>query len=135
MDKPRRRWGQFSLRTLLLLTIAVAGWLGWNLHQVRTRRETLRALHSEGVLVDYFELSMPSTAPQWYWDQRALWPSKVRMLMGDRPVYYICLGDVHCSWERREWIAKLFPEASVVPYEREAFEEIQRHLASRMSAK
>ena len=36
--KPRRRWFQFSLTSLFLLTTLVALWLAWELSYVRERR-------------------------------------------------------------------------------------------------
>ncbi len=52
MAKPRgiRRYLRFSLRSLLLLTLAVAAWLGYEVHQARTverQTEAIRALGGE----------------------------------------------------------------------------------------
>ena len=35
----QRRWFQFNLRTLFLLTTLFGMWLGWELHVVRERAE------------------------------------------------------------------------------------------------
>ena len=52
MGKPKgiRRFLRFSLRSLMLVTLAVAGWLGYEVHQARTvqrQAEAIRALGGE----------------------------------------------------------------------------------------
>ncbi len=46
--KPNRRWLQFSLRTVLLLTLAVALWLGYEVRQARQVERTIAALRALG---------------------------------------------------------------------------------------
>ncbi len=46
--KPARRWLQFSLRSLLLLTLAVALWLGYEVRQARKVERTIEAIRALG---------------------------------------------------------------------------------------
>jgi hypothetical protein len=43
-NTPKRRWLQFSLRGVLVLTLAVALWLGYEVHQARRVEQTVAAL-------------------------------------------------------------------------------------------
>ena len=56
----RRRWLQFSLRTLLALTTVVAvflGWLGWRLKIARDQAEAVAAIQDTGAYASYdFEM-------------------------------------------------------------------------------
>src|SRR5439155_26286732 len=52
MGKPKgiRRFLRFSLRSLMLVTLAVAAWIGYEVHQARTverQAEAIRALGGE----------------------------------------------------------------------------------------
>jgi hypothetical protein len=47
-SKPKRRWLQFSLRSILLLTLAVALWLGYEVHQARQVERTIAGLAALG---------------------------------------------------------------------------------------
>ena len=55
--KPKRRWYQFRLRTLLILVVLVLGlplsWLGRKLHEARKHRETVNAILEVGGHVGY----------------------------------------------------------------------------------
>ena len=49
--KPRRRWFQYSLRTLLVLTLVVCigmGWIGVKMQQARKEREAVAAIEQLG---------------------------------------------------------------------------------------
>ena len=43
-SKSKRRWLQFSLRSVLLLTLAVALWLGYEVHQARQVEQTIAGI-------------------------------------------------------------------------------------------
>src|SRR5437667_2392720 len=43
-----RRFLRFSLRSLLLLTLAVASWLGYEVHEARTVRQQAEAIRALG---------------------------------------------------------------------------------------
>ena len=45
--KPSRRWLQFSLRTMLLLTLGVAVWLGWFVDRARRQKRAAEAIEAE----------------------------------------------------------------------------------------
>ncbi len=45
--RPKRRWLQYSLRTLLLLMTAVAVWMGWYVHRARVQK--LQRLKNLGI--------------------------------------------------------------------------------------
>ena len=54
--KAIRRWFQYSLRTLLILTTVCAiafAWLGWWSHQVRQQREAVKMVRTAGGNVEY----------------------------------------------------------------------------------
>jgi internalin A len=50
---PKRRWFQFSLRTLLLLVAVLAVWLGWHTYRVKQQREAVLTVEEVGGLVRY----------------------------------------------------------------------------------
>src|SRR5436309_1863897 len=58
MAKPKRirRFLRFSLRSLMLLTLAVGAWLGYEVHQARTARRQAEAIRALGGEVE-FEVS------------------------------------------------------------------------------
>ena len=49
----RRRWFQFSLRTLFVFVALLACWLSWELAEVRRRGTTLTQLREMGVVPVY----------------------------------------------------------------------------------
>jgi hypothetical protein len=51
---PKRRWFQFSLRTLFVVVTVVAlfsGWIGWRLNQARQRENLLQSLRVDGARI------------------------------------------------------------------------------------
>jgi hypothetical protein len=69
-QNPKRRWLQFSLRGLLVLTVLIALTLGWMMHKVQQQRDAVAALEKMGCFVRY-EFS----GPEW-----------LRKLLGDRGI-------------------------------------------------
>ena len=65
--KPRRRWFQYSLRTLLILTTIIAVWLAWWSHKTRQQREVVEALKDIGgdVIYDFQLPNGPAYWPKW----------------------------------------------------------------------
>src|SRR5438876_3650249 len=55
MAKPKgiRRFLQFSLRSLMLVTLAVAAWLGYEVHQARTVQRQAAAIRALGGEVEF----------------------------------------------------------------------------------
>jgi hypothetical protein len=49
----KRQWFQFSLRTMLFVTLLLALWLGFHCERVRKQREAVRALEETECSVDY----------------------------------------------------------------------------------
>lgn len=86
--KPRRRWVQFGLRTLLLIITAFAIWLGWQAHRARIQRDAVAAILKIGgiVLYDYEAFEDPSgTSAQLVYDQSRgpTAPPWLRTLIGE----------------------------------------------------
>ena len=56
--KPKRRWLQFSLRTLMVVMVVFGTGLGWfahEVHQARQQREALKAIALRHPWVSYAE--------------------------------------------------------------------------------
>ncbi len=72
--KPKRRWLQFSLRTLLVLMLAFGcgfGWLAMKVKQAREQEAAVRAIQELGGLVLY-DNSLKRTGPAPAWLQKLL---------------------------------------------------------------
>lgn len=103
--KSARRWFQFSLQSLFLLTTVVALWLAWEMAFVRERQAWVRT-HSAIVDPEIGSFltavaPLPASSIPWW-----------RQILGD--------GAVTTILERSEWtaddraiVARLFPEATV----------------------
>ena len=76
MRKPRRRWLQFGLRTLLLATTIFGIWLGFYMQRVRRQEDAVRAIREFGGWVHYdfqeiptqpfdFDARAKSPVPEW----------------------------------------------------------------------
>lgn len=123
MQRPRKiasrfqplSWCRFSLRTLLIAMAVVGVMLGWNTHQVRERQKTLRRIDSLGGRhVTYQPEVQPGNGkPPRYWAATSF--PRLRLLLGDIPIYYINMVRTTATWQDRERVARLFPEAFVVP--------------------
>ena len=69
--KPKRRWYQFGLRTLMVLVLVLAcalGWFVWKREQARKQQRAVEAIRSSGSSVGYEESS---------------WPEWLRNVLGD----------------------------------------------------
>ncbi|MCE9544497.1 MAG: hypothetical protein K8T25_03090 [Planctomycetia bacterium] len=74
--KPKRRWFQFRLRTLLAATTIIAIWLGWWSYKARQQRDAVAALRLIGARVEY-DTTLPWTGgmkappkwPEWAMDR------------------------------------------------------------------
>jgi hypothetical protein len=110
----RRRWHQFSLRSLLLAVTAFGVWLGWESHAVRDRKAVIEEIRRTGGAADSvaylceiferFQHPRPKEAS-------ATIPF-FRAWFGDEPIAIIRVAiDAPPGEEKR--IAILFPEAKV----------------------
>jgi hypothetical protein len=112
--KRKRRWYQFSLRTLFLVVTAVGVWLGWEAHVVRERKAALEEIQRAGgsswTMADFCQLwdQLQEPRPK---EASATVPF-VRAWFGDEPIPEIDVAhDAPPGEEKR--IAILFPEANV----------------------
>jgi len=101
LDKPRRRWFRYSLRTLLVLVVLLAiplGWIAAQLKWIHDRHEALEHHHALSV-------SWTGRGPEAPWSVR---------IFGENGQLEITLRDDKSDDERKR-IEKLFPEATVRP--------------------
>lgn len=76
--RPKRRWFQYSLRTLLLLMTLFAVWMGWYVHRARVQKQSVAAIRQYGGWVRYdfqfptgrysykdFDAKARSPVPRW----------------------------------------------------------------------
>ena len=66
-SKPRRRWFQFSLRTLMVLVTVLCVWLGLVSERARKQREAVAAIEALGgwVWYDYQNSGQEPPGPKW----------------------------------------------------------------------
>ncbi len=108
---PRRRWFCFSLRTLFVAVtlLAVIGWLGWNLKQVRERSAVRPELHgseirdrSDAFVITISDKELPTGELPWLWRQ-----------FGARHEQSLYLKQDEMSDAQFARIRRLFPEAKI----------------------
>jgi hypothetical protein len=104
-DLPRckRRWSQFSLRSLLIFTLICAipcGYLGWQAKIVRERKLCFKQLASKRGIGQHGPESLPN-APNW-----------IRLALGDVPIESID-APVFATDDELNEIRAMFPEAKV----------------------
>ena len=98
--RPTRRFFQFSITSLLLLTALVAIWLAWELAFIRERQAWLRTNGALLVDSDLIANSALAHIPVW------------RILLGDTPVTAIQEPNEWPNAERA-YAAELFPEVQL----------------------
>jgi hypothetical protein len=102
--KPRRRWFQFRLRTLLVIVTLLAipcAYLGWQANIVSHRKLVLKNAMEQGLVLMSNDLTVDAV-PTIPW---------IRRIMGDAPVRSVWW--VGASKEDRERFSEAFPEANV----------------------
>jgi hypothetical protein len=101
--KRKRRWFQFSLRSLMIGVTLLAvplGYVGWQAKIVRHRRELIRQVVAAGSYVGFdFTLELEDSIP---WLRRRLGDEAIRLF-----------GLLGATGEKREEISAAFPEADV----------------------
>src|ERR1051326_8272874 len=66
MARMKTRWLRFSLRTLLLLVMALCVWLGIQVNAARRQREAVAVLEKAGATVIYdYQVAMPPAGTAW----------------------------------------------------------------------
>jgi hypothetical protein len=135
--KRKRRWFQFSLRTLMIgvtLLAVPCAYLGWQAKKVRDRKAwiesnsatySIKQIHlGEGthgfsfkkispdsplsIGLEYYRLNVGSRKDS---------PSWLRRLLGDEPIGLICLRETALTAEMQS-VVVLFPEAQVLAMRR-----------------
>jgi hypothetical protein len=114
-DKPRRRWFNFSLRTLFILVTVLCCWLGWEMSVVRSRQAALSRIKGN--------MAFSVTTAQSY---RERWPAGmsvptlatiplVRRLLGDEAIQEIVVHRWFQSFSEEELsrLTRAFPEAQL----------------------
>src|SRR4051812_21088207 len=98
--QPRRRWYQFSLRTMFVVVFVVSiplAWVGYQLNWIRERRSALSYTDQTKAIPDPFALPVP--APGWLW----LFGEQGREIIGCRE---------HTTMTAAE-LQRLFPESEI----------------------
>ena len=107
--KPKRRWFQFSLRTFLIAVTLFGGWIGWNLHEVRQRKQALEFIVlRKGTVSVYSNNDVMEREPPW---RASKLPWMWRML-GSEPIRKIDLG-MNLSGFDAQTITAWFPESEI----------------------
>lgn len=120
----RWRWS-YSLRLLLILVTLPAGWLGWEIHEVRQRKSMMQWIESHGGSVatyvesvwysDFGTVKIKHTKLRYiasYGSKGEPTVSRIRQWLGDVPLNYIHIP-VEVTAQERARIESLFPEADV----------------------
>ena len=84
--KRRRRWYQFSLRTLMLFMVVCAvgsAWVGSKLEATRREQAVVAKLESVGGWVEYHDIDGPSWVTKHFHRVRAVYLNETRVLTGD----------------------------------------------------
>ena len=108
--KPRRRWYQYSLRTLLIVVTIIGcgfGWLGAKVRIVRERKAMRSEIERRGALV----INLDDTV--WSPDTKPEPVGLIRRWMGDEALceVYVSRKEMRSTFAVR--IKELFPEAIV----------------------
>ncbi len=115
---------RFSLRSLFVTVAVCAVFLGYQVAVVHERAQALRWIQKNGGTFDTYITdsvhSNGSAKPQWYYDKLSKFV-QLRRVLGDRAIYYIYIQQSTLTWDDREYLARLFPEAFVIPERPQGF--------------
>ena len=113
-DKPRRRWFNFSLRTMFVVVTLMCGWLGWESSIVRQRQALRKALEANPTVQITTASAWADRYPGGAMGQPAATIPVVRRWLGDEAIqeiwYYSYMQGPKIDLER---LAKVFPEAAL----------------------
>ena len=110
--KPKRRWFQFSLRTVLLLMSVFALWLGIKTHRVRQQEDAIRKIAAWGGTAHFgYQISTNFRGDR-ILDPKALppGPSWLRRIIGEsylRDVVEVSLRDTQVGDSELEFVEQL----------------------------
>ncbi|MCH8047645.1 MAG: hypothetical protein IID44_28460 [Planctomycetes bacterium] len=100
--KPKRRWYQFSLRTLLVVSVAIAAALGYFSDRVRTQRAAVAAIREAGGDVIYdWEYCDPQSAEAYLEsiDRQPRIPKWITDYLGDDVFYSVAEVSFPGAWK------------------------------------
>ena len=100
--KPKRRWYQFSLRSLLLVSVAIAAALGYFAERVRTQRSAVAAIREAGGNVVYdWEYCDSWSAEEWLdcIDRQPPFPKWITDYLGDDVFYSVAEVSFPGAWK------------------------------------
>ena len=118
---PRRRWFQFSLRTLFVLVTLWSGFLGWLVWEwrfVQQRLAVFSSIDANGIESDMWVWSVEHGKQHHGWwapgsDHEKVWPEPTvpfwRVWLGDRAVAVFGVEDA--NEQKLAELQRLFPEA------------------------
>lgn len=99
--KARLRWRRFSLRSMFVALTLIGCWLGWNVPQIRERRQLLDSLRAREAVIREGDPLVGRPLPlSW-------------RLLGAQPVYYIELKLSRTSEDDFRAIDRLVPETAI----------------------
>jgi hypothetical protein len=111
VQKRKRQWRIFSIRTLLIAVTIFCVWLGWQVRTVHNRRAVLRDVVAAGGRHGALESSAPDRfAVGKEYDRFRV--SAIRRLFGDETQFEIVF-DTEPSDELRARVEQAFPESYV----------------------
>jgi hypothetical protein len=116
----KRRWFQFSLRTLLigvtLFCVVIGGYVGWQAKIIRERNAMIHRIESMGGSVEIGRLDQgwaeAGMDPNLYEEIKARAVPWVRRMLGDSDVIDICLP-AETPASGRASIRAVFPESQI----------------------
>ena len=111
--KRKRRWFQFSLRSLLIVVtlfcVAVGGYIGWQKKILKERKEFVESNQNRFFYTD------GSKARIFAHGDKSESPGPIRIWLGDEPQHEVLVPQ-SASMARRQLAAELFPESTIIEF-------------------
>jgi hypothetical protein len=108
---PKRRWFQFSLRTLFVVVTVLCVWLAWNINTVGTRAAARARIEADGGQFFSGGMGIGGNIRLKRPGDRSFRLSAIRKLLGDEKVEIICFSTADAYYTVE--MASPFPEADV----------------------